>query len=114
MNKNSLASYLPYFAVIFTSMQTNKDGAGYRKMSEKMVTLATQQSGFLGHDLVKDPFGKGMTVSYWKTREAIDGWKQNMAHIEAQTAGQDRWYDYYSVRICKVEKEYVFNAEEPA
>lgn len=36
---------LPYYAVIFTSMKTNKTD-GYDKMAAKMVDLAKQQVGF--------------------------------------------------------------------
>ncbi len=36
----------PYFAVIFTSLQTN-DTEGYSKMAETMEKLAGQQPGFL-------------------------------------------------------------------
>ena len=59
----------PYYAVIFTSHRTEGDN-GYHKIAEKMVVLASQQKGFLGVDSAGDQ-GLGITVSYWKTLEAI-------------------------------------------
>lgn len=38
----------PYYAVIFTSIRTEKGEKEYTKMAELMLNLAKQQSGFLG------------------------------------------------------------------
>jgi heme-degrading monooxygenase HmoA len=97
---------LPYYAVIFTSKRTNEDN-GYSKMSDLMEYLAKQQDGFLGIDSVKETVG--ITVSYWKSLDAIKNWKQNSQHLLAQQKGRSQWYNWYNVRICKVEREYEFN-----
>ena len=112
MNKKPLNSIIPYFAVIFTSVRNDNDEPGYQKMASNMENLARQQSGFLGFDSCRESFGVGITVSYWQTLEAIHQWKANLAHIEAQNKGKEKWYDYYSVRICSVEKEYTFEVQE--
>lgn len=96
----------PYYAVIFTSTQT-KNIEGYREMSIKMEALAKQQDGFLGIDSAKETVG--ITVSYWESIEAIKNWKQNSEHLLAQQKGRTQWYNWYNVRICKVEREYEFN-----
>lgn len=96
----------PYYAVIFTSTQTS-DLAGYSKMSEYMVSLAEKQPGFLGVDSARDDVG--ITISYWNSLEAISKWKQNSDHLLAQKMGKEKWYSWYNVRICKVEREYEFN-----
>jgi heme-degrading monooxygenase HmoA len=97
---------LPYYAVIFTSKRTNEDN-GYSKMSDLMEYLAKQQDGFLGIDSVKETVG--ITVSYWVSLDAIKNWKQNSQHLLAQQKGRTQWYNWYNVRICKVEREYEFN-----
>jgi len=101
MNKN----FKPYFAVIFTSTQ-NENIEGYSEMAEKMETLAKQQPGFLGVDSAKNDVG--ITVSYWESLDAIKQWKQQAEHLQAQLKGRSQWYDWYNVRICKVEREYDF------
>ncbi len=95
----------PYYAVIFTSVQTeNIDG--YSEMAELMETLAKQQSGFIGIESARNEIG--ITVSYWQNLESIKKWKANLDHLAAQRKGRDQWYSYYKVRICKVEREYEF------
>lgn len=92
----------PYYAVIFTSLRQDGD-QGYAEMARRMVELAREQPGFLGVESVRD--GLGITVSYWTSPEAIQAWKANVFHREAQTRAAD-WYAAFRVRVCKVEREY--------
>jgi len=97
----------PYYAVIFTSTQ-NENIIGYQEMAIKMEEMAKTQKGFLGINSVKETVG--ITVSYWKTLEAIKNWKQDTEHLIAQQKGISHWYNWYNVRICKVEREYEFKS----
>ena len=93
----------PYYAVIFTSTRTEGD-YGYSEMAERMEELASQQPGFLGVDSAREDVG--ITVSYWQDLESIKTWKENVEHLEARKQGREKWYDSFSVRIAKVEREY--------
>ena len=95
----------PYYAVIFTSTLKSNDKA-YQEMAVKMEQLAKKQSGFLGIESARDEVG--ITVSYWESLEAIQQWKSNVEHIEAQSKGKKEWYKTYQVRIAKVERAYSF------
>ena len=96
----------PYYAVIFTSKQAN-NVKGYSKMAQRMSDLVKTQKGFIGVDNVRD--GKdGITVSYWDSLENIKDWSMNEQHAEAKKGGKEQWYKNFSVRICKVEREYAF------
>lgn len=99
----------PYYAVIFTSQRTEKDNEGYGRVANLMVELASKQPGFLGVESVRDQDGKGITVSYWDSLEAIKLWKNNMSHKKAQEKGKTVWYSDYINRICKVERAYPFS-----
>ena len=96
---------VPYYAVIFTSSRTEVDES-YSEMAIKMVELAKQHEGFLGVESARSD--TGITVSYWKSLEAIKKWKQNLDHLDAQRKGKSLWYENYTVRIALVEKEYSF------
>lgn len=93
----------PYYAVIFTSIQSS-DTEGYNAMALKMGELAKTQPGFLGIESARQD--AGITVSYWRDLASIKQWKDNAEHIEAQACGKSRWYDDYTTRIALVEKEY--------
>ena len=96
----------PYYAVIFTSVKNTEGLASYQKISERMVELVREQEGFLGFDSAQSEIG--ITVSYWKDLNAIKNWKDNMEHLDAQKLGKEKFYNSYSVRIAKVEREYLY------
>ena len=100
----------PYYAVIFTSLRTEVDD-NYAAMAKKMVDLASQQPGYLGHESARD--GLGITVSYWESLDAIKNWKNVADHIEAQQKGIKQWYRAYKTRICLVERDYGFEKTQP-
>jgi len=99
----------PYYAVIFTSTQS-ENTEGYNNMANQMETLAKTQEGFLGIESARDAIG--ITVSYWESLDAIKNWKQQSDHLVAQQKGRQDWYNWYKVRICKVEREYEFFKDE--
>lgn len=105
--------FKPYYAVIFTSKQT-ETLESYEDMALKMVELAKQQKGFIGMESVRNDTSAslsgalGIAVSYWESLEAIKIWKANTEHQLAQIKGKTDWYSWYHVRICKVEREYEF------
>jgi heme-degrading monooxygenase HmoA len=97
----------PYYAVIFTSLRTDID-EGYRETSDRMLELAAEQAGYLGVESIRES-GLGITVSYWRSQEAIQEWKEQVEHLEAQRKGRKSWYRRYRIRVCKVERDYGFD-----
>lgn len=96
----------PYYAVIFSSQRTEA-GEGYAAVAARMVELASQQTGFLGVESVRDTEGFGITVSYWADEAAIQAWKADVEHLAAQARGRSTWYAGFRMRICKVERAYL-------
>lgn len=97
----------PYYAVIFTSIKTDED-RGYSEMADFMTRMAHKQKGFLGMESARNE--TGITVSYWENLASIKAWKQHADHLLAQQKGRKMWYKYYKTRICKVERDYGFEA----
>ncbi|WP_420562455.1 antibiotic biosynthesis monooxygenase family protein [Thalassobaculum sp.] len=95
----------PYYAVIFTSTQTD-DHRGYEAMAEAMMALAHEQPGCLGAENARGEDGLGITVSYFRDEEALRAWKQHARHLVAQKLGKERWYSHYELRVAKVERAY--------
>lgn len=103
----------PYFAVVFTSLRTAADADGYAATAERMVELAQRQPGFLGIESARSADGLGITVSYWKSEEAIRRWHEQVEHREAQRLGRERWYAAFQLRVCKVDRACDFTSQGP-
>ena len=93
----------PYYAIIFTSIK-REPAEGYENMANYLNKLLPKQKGFLGYETARENIG--ITVSYWENLEDVKAWKENEIHIKAQEIGKRIWYEDYTVRIAKVEKEY--------
>ena len=101
-----------YWAVIFSSRRTLHSEQQYEETANRMVELAKQQAGFLGIESARDSEGFGITVSYGKEEASIGEWKSHAEHIFAQKMGRAEWYQSFKTRICKVEREYGFEASK--
>lgn len=99
----------PYYAVIFSSLQSD-DLRGYEETATRMIELASAQPGFLGVESARS--GLGITVSYWTDLQSIRAWKLQAEHKLAQKMGQQQWYSAYKTRIALVERDYEKASEE--
>lgn len=79
-------------------------------MADRMVELAAQQPGFLGVESARGEDGLGITVSYWSSLESIRDWRANAEHQVAQARGRSEWYEQFALRVCRVERDYDFDA----
>lgn len=93
----------PYYAVIFSAVRTPGD-KGYGAMTERMEALARQQDGFLGMESAE--YELEITVSYWRSLDAIRKWKEHVEHQEAQRLGRERWYADFRIRVARVDRDY--------
>ncbi|MFT3900221.1 MAG: antibiotic biosynthesis monooxygenase [Gordonia sp. (in: high G+C Gram-positive bacteria)] len=96
----------PYVTVVFTSVRTGRDDAGYDAMALEMDRLAARQPGYLGVESARDAEGFGITASYWTDEAAAKAWKGVAEHAGAQRLGRERWYAAYRVRVATVTREY--------
>jgi heme-degrading monooxygenase HmoA len=93
------------YAVIFTS-KLREDAHEYAEMGELMDTKMRTYDGFVSIESVRGTDGFGITVCIWQSLEALQAWKKDVDHQEAQRRGKSEWYEYYNVRVTKIEYEY--------
>lgn len=103
----------PYYCVVFTSRRVDAHGADYAATSERMTELARSMPGFLGVESMRDAEGVGITVSYWQSEEAIRNWREHAEHRVAQKDGRHRFYQWYELRVCRVERATSFRSARP-
>ncbi len=98
-----------FFAVIFSS-EKGENLKGYSEMDDLTMKLAAGQPGFLGYESVNNG-NKGIFISYWSSREAIEAWKSHSTHKMAK-AQAHQWYKRYLSQICLVESSRLFENKD--
>mgnify|MGYP001596590752 CR=1 FL=1 len=98
----------PYYAVIFSSTRTEGDH-GYEATANRMAELAKEQPGYLGIESARNADGFGVSVSYWRSLDAIAAWRRDAEHRIAQETGKRIWYSHYELRIARVERAYAMS-----
>jgi heme-degrading monooxygenase HmoA len=76
-------------------------------MNDELMKIIASQKGYLGIESARNQ-NNGITISYWKNTDSILAWKENEWHKKAIAKGKLTWYDSYSIKICKVVREYEF------
>lgn len=99
----------PYYAVVFTTLRTPDDPDGYAATAARMEELAARQPGYLGIESARGADGVGITVSYWATLEAVRAWGRHAEHLIAQRVGREKWYQWFRLRVCRIEAEHGFD-----
>lgn len=94
----------PYYAVIAPAVLSS-DVSGYPQLAQHLIETAPSIDGFLG---IETCFQGNfvIAVSYWRSLEAIEAWRNHPKHLHAKAAAKARWFDQYLTRIAKVEKVY--------
>jgi len=93
-------------AVIFVSLRTDEDRAGYHAAAQAMAALAARQPGYLGMDSARDADGLGITVSYWADEASALAWRAVADHAAVRALGRARWYAHYRVIVSGVTRAY--------
>ncbi len=92
------------YAVIFKAKLARSDDA-YFQTAKRLRELALGTYGCLDFVSVMEGVEE-IAISYWDNETQIRNWKNDPEHIKAQENGRTRWYESYSVEVCKVERAY--------
>ncbi|MEO9131917.1 MAG: antibiotic biosynthesis monooxygenase [Sphingomonas sp.] len=94
--------------VIFLSIRTDADDAGYGEAADAMESLAAVQPGYCGIESTRGPEGLGITLSFWADTASALCWRDHPEHAAIRDAGRDRWYQRYEVIVCEAQRSYAW------
>lgn len=93
-------------AVIFMSVRTDADAAGYYAAALAMEARAATQPGYRGFESARGDDGFGITVSFWADDESAIAWRDDPEHKAIREAGRNRWYSRYELAVARIERDY--------
>ena len=94
--------------VIFLSVRTSADDAGYGAAAVAMESLAAQQPGYRGFESTRGSDGLGITLSFWADNASALRWRDHPEHTAIREAGRGRWYERYEVIVCEAQRSYAW------
>ena len=95
------------FAVIFRA-RINRLDSNYNQTAARMRDLAINHYGCLDFISLSNN-EEEVAISYWPDEAAIQAWKKDPEHREAQKLGRSYWYSAYSVEVVEVQRRYCFD-----
>lgn len=92
------------YVVIFKA-EVNKIDEAYGEMAARMRELAINEYGCTEFTSCMEG-NQEIAISYWPSKEAIQAWKNNSEHQQAQAFGKSKWYKSYQVQVVQVLNQY--------
>ena len=92
------------YVVIFRAKISQLDDE-YHQTALRMRTLAENKYGCTEFVSLTENDDE-IALSYWEDENQIKQWKQDAEHLVAQQSGKEKWYQYYRVEVCKIERSY--------
>jgi len=96
--------------VIFRNRLRGENPPGYETVANRMVALAQQQPGFRAIKTFTADDGERVTISEFDSIEAVNAWRANVEHLEAQRRGRSEFYAEYLLQTCELLREKKFSA----
>lgn len=96
------------YAVIFEVVIKDEYQARYLELAASLREEAANIPGFISVERFSSVVneGKMVSLSYWGTEEAISQWRSNLNHQAAQQKGITEYFEDFTIRVAKVEREY--------
>lgn len=95
-------------AVIFEVEPEEGMTGPYLEMAAKMRALVETVPGFISverFESITNP-GKLLSLSFWENETALEHWRQMAEHRAAQTAGRNRMFKGYRLKVVSVMRDY--------
>lgn len=94
-----------------TNTRADIDSAEYAKASQRMWELVSAMPGFVSLKRCSTEDGEIFAMATFESEDALNAWRTNPEHRAMQRRGREEFYDSYSVRVCKVMREYEWRRE---
>lgn len=84
----------------------------HSRTSARMRELVAKVPGFISYNTYEDQTGEGVAIARFESHTALDAWRKNLEHVEAQRKGREEYYDEYWVQVCDSVRDYRFSPSE--
>lgn len=98
--------------VVFRSRLRDEDDEEYAALAPRMLELARATPGFVAFASFTSDDGERLALAHFESLEAVDAWREQAEHVEAQRRGRERFYSGYTIEVCEQVRAYGFDGEQ--
>ena len=100
---------------IFRSTRTKHSTEEYEEWSDRMDRMVVTMPGYMGHVSFRDDSSRtGITVSYFRSMQMLEAWRELPEHRVAQALGRSRFYEDYEIEVAEIVRHYEWTAPDAA
>lgn len=89
-----------HITVFRNRKRADMDTASYAVDTERLVELASRQTGFLAYRRYTSEDGEALSIAEWETEEDARAWGRHSEHLAAQGRGRRDYYESYTIYSC--------------
>jgi heme-degrading monooxygenase HmoA len=76
----------------------------YYDLSPEMSALAAGMPGYVSHKSFTADDGERVTIVEFADEESQQAWARHPEHRAAMAKGRDRFYEFYDIKVCTVDR----------
>ncbi|MDH3293781.1 MAG: antibiotic biosynthesis monooxygenase [Acidimicrobiia bacterium] len=96
---------------VFRNRLNPEHSAEYHDLSPRIAALADHMPGFISRKTFTADDGERVTVVEFADQESHQAWARHPGHREAMAKGRDRFYQYYDIKVCTVDRAWSYHAD---
>ena len=93
---------------VFRSRLRDDAAPGYHEIADEMLALAQEMPGFVDYKFFYADDGERVSLVTFADHESQRGWREHVAHREAQRKGRSDWYSAYSLQVSDCTRAHEF------
>ena len=95
-------------AVIFEVIPTEAGAPVYFDIAAQLKQSVSQIDGFISIERFQSLSNpkKYLSLSFWQSEDAIQQWRQNLQHQQAQMKGKNELFEYYKINVGEISRTY--------
>lgn len=78
----------------------------YEALDRRMYEIVSDIPGFISIKSYASEDGDHLSIVRFRSEGALEAWRTQPEHREAQRRGREEFYSHYWIQICKVVREY--------
>jgi len=95
--------------ILFRSKLTPAAGDDYAGLNAELAEYVKTRPGFVAVKSFMAEDGERLTIVWWRDRETLEQWRNDMRHMEAKKLGRQKWYEYYKIEVAEVYRHSEFD-----